>query len=475
MPSVKKNFAFNLILTVSTYLFSLVVFPYVSRVLGVELIGRISFAEQVIRYFMLFASMGLATVGIREISSCGDDRERRSRVFSNIFVIALLLTSISIILLFVAIFTVSQLSSIKDLLIIGSFNIFFTTLLIEWFYQGIENFRFVTLRSIAVKCFYVLAVFLFVKTKDDYILYYIINAVCTAVNALINIFYSRRFVDLSFRRLTLGKYFKPSLSLGIYQLALSFFTTFNVVYLGFVQTEYQTGLYTTAIKIYSILLAVISAFTTVMMPRMSALLSEEREDEFNSKLAVSWNLVFAFSIPIAIGGIILSPQIVTLLAGEAFAEAALPMSIIMLNILIVSAAQIWVMQVLLPMKKDRVVLYCSILSAAVGVLLNFLLVGNYGALGSAITIVVAELVGDIVSFIYVIRKHIIKFPMSMFLKYMVLSMPYILICLVVRSLSLHPIICLIVAVFSCLLYFIVLHRWVVKDTFISGYVRKVMR
>lgn len=473
MPSVKKNFFFNIILTVSTYFFSLIVFPYVSRVLGVELIGRVSFAQETVKYFMLFAVMGAATVGIREISACGEDRRKRSEVFSNIFTIILMLTAVSTAALVALIFLVPRLMEIKDLLVIGSFTLVFTSFLIEWFYQGLENFRYVTIRTIAVKILYVAAVFLFVKKPEDYVLYYAINMFCVVLNAVINLTYARKFVDFSFRGLKLRNYLRPVMSLGIYMLALSLFTTFNMVYLGFVQTETQTGLYAAAIKIYSILLAVISAFAGVMLPRMSSLISVNKIDEFKSKLLYSWELLFAFAFPIAIGGAVLAPELIAILSGADFMDAVLPMRIIMINLVVVGAAQIWVMQILLPMKKDRVVTISALAAAVVGILVNVFFVKEYGAKASAVSLVVAEIVGDAISLVYVIKHKMLSFPARKFVKFLLLSVPYVAICYFSTWLPMGNIPVVLIAFAACLAYFVVMNRFFVRDTQLSAYIQKI--
>lgn len=476
MASVKKNFIYNLILTLSTYVFGLIVFPYVSRVLGVDNLGKVNFADQVIRYIMLFAAMGVSTVGIREIAACGDDRAKRSEVFSSILCIVLFLSALSLAVLFVLTFTVPRFTDIRSLLVIGSFYVIGTTFLIEWFYQGLENFRFVAIRTIVVKILYVVAVFLFVKTREDFPIYYLLVVLSICINAIINFLYSRKFVDFNFKGISLRKYSKPILSLGIYMIMLSFFSTFNVLYLGFAQDDYAVGIYSTSIKVYSILLGVMSAFTMVMMPRMSALLSCGKQDDFLEKLSISFDLVFSVSIPLVVGGVVLAPQIVSILAGPEYADAVLPMRIVMPNLFVVSCAQIWVMQILLPLKKDRLVTTSSVCAALIGVAMNIILVGKLSAVGSAIVLIVAELCGDAISFVYSLRNHLLKLPpFKKFARQLALGFLYAGVCFLCTAIIRNVFISFSLAFVICVVVFVVFNCFLFKDGFIYCYSRKFLR
>lgn len=451
--SIGKNFGYNIILTMSTYIFGLIIFPYVSRVLGVDMIGRVNFADQTVNYLRILAAMGVGTVGVREIASCGNDREKRSQVFSDIFSFVLILASAALVALALLTFSVPKLAEIKSLLFIGSFYLFFSSIMIEWFYQGIEDFRFVTIRSVIVKCIYVLLVFLLVKSPEDFCIYYLLMTGCIVINALINLTYSRRFVRLDLRGAHPGRYAKSILSLGVYMIMLSFFSTFNVIYLGMVKGEHEVGIYTTATKIYMLILGILSAYTAVMMPRMTSLLSENKVDEFKGKLYGSFNLVFCVAFPLIAGGIILAPQIIGVLAGEQYLEAIPVMRIIMPLVLIIGLAQIWVMQILLPMKKDNVVLWSAIVSAVVGVLLNVSLVGKFSYIGSAAAMLGAELTNDTITFVYALKKGYLVFPLKRMFGYLLASLPYLIICLSCSMLFKNAFVVLGTAMVLCLSWF----------------------
>lgn len=170
------------------------------------------------------------------------------------------------------------------------------------------------------------------------------------------------------------------------------YTSFNVAYLGFVANETEVGYYTTATKLYSILLALFTAFTGVLLPRMSSLLAENKLDEFKLLLQKSVNILFTFSIPVIIISTIMAPEIIQIIAGKGYEGAIIPMRIVMPLMLIIGYEQIMVIQTLMPLRKDKAILYNSILGATTGVLMNVLLVSTYKSIGSSIVWVTSELV-----------------------------------------------------------------------------------
>lgn len=457
-------------MTLSSYIINIFIFPYVSRTLGVELVGKIGFVNNVISYFSLFAIMGIATVGIREIAACGDDRQQRSKVFSDIFSIGLLMTTVMVILYVLAICFVPRFREDYSLFIVGVSNLFFTSLLIEWFYQGIENFKYIAGRSVIIKIIYALTILIVIKSPSDYLLYFILTSLVIIINAFINLSYSRNYVDLSFKHVNLKKYLKPIFSLGIYRVMVSMYTTFNVIYLGFVCSDTEVGYYYTSTKLFYILLNVFTAFTSVMMPRMSSLLAEKKFEEFRKKTTSSFDLVFAISFPLIIFCVVYAPHIIMLLSGKGFEGAITPMRIIMPILLLTGMAQIWVIQVLVPLKKDNILFIGSLVGAIMGILANILLVKSYGAIGSAVVLLVSELFGNMITFIYAINKKYISFPLKKLVSNLLGSTPYLLVCISSLRIIEGFYFQIIVGMILCLMYFFILNVWIIKGTIINHYI-----
>ena len=429
---IKKNFIYSTILTVSNYIFPLLTYPYVSRILGVTNIGICNFVDSIINYFVLFSMMGVSILGTREIATHSGDSQKQGKVFSSLFVINGIATLIMLAILLVSIYVVPEFREYKDLMYIGAAKLVANLFLVEWFFRGTENFKYITKRTIFVKCLYVASVFIFVKTADDYPIYFLLVSMMVIVNAAINFPYACSKIKFSLSGINIVPHIKPFFTMGCYMLLTSMYTSFNVAYLGFVSTPEQVGYYTTATKIFGIILAIYSAFTGVMMPRMSALYAEGNIDEFKRLINKSIQLLFSFAIPAVIFTMIYAPEIIYLISGDGYEGAYLPARIIMPLILIIGYEQVLVIQILMPTKQDKAILTNSILGATVGVIANLIFATHFQSSGSAIVWILSE-VTVLFSALYAVNKLIeLKLPLIQFVKTIVWYMPIVAICIFVR-------------------------------------------
>ena len=391
MTSLKKNIFYSGILTTANYIFPLITYPYVSRVLGVANIGVCNFVDSIIHYFLIFSALGIGTVGIREIAKNKSDKEKLQKTFSQLFTINTITTSIAVILLLIAMHAVPKLQENYELMWIGVLKLVFNYLLIEWLYKGLEDFKYVTNRTILVRCLYVLSVFIFVKNADDLSTYYFLTSATVVVNAIINLLYARKIVQFKLCFSSLKDYSKSVGILGVYNILTSMYTTFNVAYLGFVSSDTQVGYYTTSTKIHSLILMAFTAVTGVLMPRIASILSEKRYTEYSRLIRKSIYILLLFSIPCVIVLEFFAPEIIYLIAGSGYEGAITPLRIIAPLVLIIGVEQILITQSLVPMGKDRAILTNSLFGAFIGVLMNLTIVPRYGAVGSSIVWALSEI------------------------------------------------------------------------------------
>ena len=428
-PSIKKNVAYKSVLTLSTYLINFITFPYVARVLGVERIGLVNFVDNTVNYFLLFATMGVGLLGVREIAAVKEDKKRRDQVYSSVLALNLLFTLVSLGIYLLCVVTIPKLCQYDELFYIGTAKILFTVFLVEWFFTGVENFRYITLRSILIKVLYIISVFLFVRDTSDYRLYFILTVGVVVLNALINQLYIRKFVRVRWNNIQLFKYLKQNVTLGIYTLMTSMYLTFNVMYLGLVSNNTEVGYYTTAFKLYSVILGFFTAFTNVMLPRMSSLLANGEKDRFQELVNRSFSVMATCCIPLILCSMIMAPQIVYILSGPGYEGAILPMRIIMPAAFAVGVAQVLAIQVLMPMKKDKVLLIASIIGAVVSLLINLLVVPSVKSVGSAVVLLCSEMGVTGMYVWYVLSQELILIPIKAIGKNVLFSLPSVVICL----------------------------------------------
>ena len=235
------------------------------------------------------------------------------------------------------------------------------------------------------------------------------------VNAVINFGHSRKFVHISFQKLLLKKYVKPFFMLGVYLLLTSMYTSFNVTFLGFVSGDMQVGYYSTSVKLFNIILALFSAFTGVMLPRMSLLVESGKMDKFKSLLYKSVDVLFCISVPLVIFTVVMARPIVYLISGKEYEGAVFLLQIVAPLILIIGYEQILVMQALMPLKEDKVILKNSFMGALLGISLNVLLVPRWQGVGSSVCWLLSETLILVLSQKFMLKEFKVYFPLRRFL------------------------------------------------------------
>ena len=424
--SLQKNFFYSSVLTVSKYLFPLVVYPYISRTLGVSNIGIVNFVDNIINYFIVVSMMGIMTVGVREIASNKDNKEQLSTTYISLLCLTAITTIVAIFVLLIAMYTVPTLTPYRDMLYIGIIKLIFNLFIIEWFYIGMEEFRYITIRSIVIKCLYVVCVFSFVHDATDYKSYYIISIATIIANALINIVYSRKFIRYSFRNIKLCPFWKSYFLLGFYVMTINVYSSLNIVWLGFVTNTDEVGYYTTATKLHTIIMAVLSSFTNILFPRVSHLLAEGKTTEYWEKIKKALDAVFLFSFPTMAFMLIAGPELLHMFVGDGFEGAYTPLRIITPLILIIGIEQIVVIQILMAMHKDNVVLKNCLGGAIASLIVNYILTAHLGASGSALVWLTAESVILVLSMIVVYKEYRFSLPYKRILSYIVTYSPLLL-------------------------------------------------
>ena len=428
MADIKKNFAYKGILTFSNYILGFITLPYITRVLGPDKFGEVNFVMNTVDYFLLFASMGIVVIGTRETARFKENQKELSAAVSSIFYLNLVFTFVVLMFYNISIFLFHDFYRYKELFWIGNAKILFGALIMEWFFTGLENFRYITIRSVAIKLVYILLVFLTVRTTSDYKLYFILTILSYALNAFINFVYTRRFVRIDHRNLKLKKYLSSNLKLGFFSIMTSMYLTFNVMYLGLVSNMDEVGYYTTSLKLYFVILSMFSAFTSVMMPRMASVVSSGEEIKFNSYLRNSYNIVFLFAFPVTAMSIILAPEIIDIVAGNGYGPSVTPMRILMCALTLVCLAQVISVQGLAVLKKDNILVCGSLTGAILSLILNFILTAKMGAVGSAVVLLASE---TSVTLFYVCKvAHSRLFPLpsvKMLVKNVAWTIPFVLL------------------------------------------------
>lgn len=463
--NIKSNVLYSIILACSGYVFTLITYPYVSRVLGVTNIGICNFVNSIVQYFIFFSSLGINIQGVREIARAKNNQTSLNNCFSSLFFLNFITTVIAIIIYCTVMFFVPQLATYRRLLYIGLLQIIMTPFLIEWFYKGIENFKYITLRSLFVKIIYIVSIFLFVKGKDDFEIYFAISCGMMVLNSAFNWSYKKQYVKLNFSGISISPYIKSYLILGFYMLLTSMYTTLNTTFLGFSAGNKEVGFYTTATKLQTIILSLYTAFTTVMLPRMSALLDKQDIYGVRELLIKSFNILIVFSIPIVVFSIIYAPHIVIILSGSGYEGAIIPMRIIMPLIFLIGIDQILCIQILMPLNDDKIICLNSLLAAVSGLILNFVLVPHLKSIGSALVLLLSEVAIFISSYYFVIKRLGNIMPWKNILRNIMSIIPLCFILYYISDLS-NIFISLLFGIILTTIYVIIVQLYIIKEKII---------
>lgn len=406
--SVKANYLFNLINSASQLLFPLITFPYASRIMMADGIGQVNFFQSIISYISLFTCLGIPMYAIREVAKVRDNPEKMTRITVEILLLHAFLTLLGYMAVAVICLTVTKVQTDIPLFLLLSATIFFTAIGCEWFYQGIEDFKYVAIRGLLVKLLSVVLLFLFVKTKEDILWYGAYTVLGVLGGNIFNFIRLRKYLHrdvIDFRALHPLRHLKPALHVFALNVVISIYLQLNNVLLGFMKDAEAVGYFTAATKIMMITMSISSSLGAVIMPRTSNLIAEGRMDEFRILIQKSYDFVLALAMPLTVGLIFTSPSIILLLSGEGFAPAVLTSQIVASNILMVGLSGVMGIQVLYPLGKINIVILCTLIGAAVNVFFNVLLIPRYGHNGTAGAYMLAE-VAVTVSMFLIGRKYI---------------------------------------------------------------------
>lgn len=406
-PSLTLNVLMNIILAMSTFIFPLITFPYVSRVLLPEGSGKVQLATSFIAYFTMVAQLGIPTYGIRACAAVRDDKTALTRTVHELTVIQLVTTAFSYVLFFLCLLWIPKLQQEKALYIISSLMILLGAMGMEWLFKAMEQYTYITVRSIVFKIISIIAMFLLVHSKEDYVIYAGITVLAAAGSNVLNLTQLRKYIYLrpvgnyQFRR-----HIKPVLVLFAYVCATTIYTNIDSVMLGFMTTDADVGYYSVAVKIKMILVSAITALGTVLLPRVSYYFEQGRLEEFWKMAEKALRVVVLLALPLTVYFMIFAKQGIFFLSGEAYAPSIPAMVIIMPTLICIGLTSVTGIQILIPMKKEDVVLYASIAGAIVDLIVNALLIPSMKAAGAAVGTLVAEAV-VLLWHIVVLRKQIL--------------------------------------------------------------------
>ncbi len=409
MASIKRNFAYNVALNVSRVVFPLITAPYISRVLEPEGIGLCNFASTYAGYFALFALLGMPVYGVREVAKARDDKEALSRLVSELASISFIMTFAVTLVYVSSVFCIGKLDENRAVFLVSGFLLYLAPFRIDWFYSGLEQFGYITLRTVVIRTASVACMFAFVRTKSDLINYVALNVCGTVAGDIWN--FAKLLKSGVRPRLTftgLKKHLPQLFTLFASSVAISVYSTLDTLMLGFMADYRETGFYNNAMHLSKIIIMVVTSLSSVAVPRMSRYCKTREFGKVNELANKSFLIVAFLVIPAAAGMACVAPVFVPLFFGEEFEGAVAPLMILSMLIVSIGFNNLFGVQILVGTGLDRPFL-CSVLcGAASNLLLNLMLIPGMGAEGAAIASVAAETIVAGITLWYVYHKTAIR-------------------------------------------------------------------
>ena len=364
--SIKKNYIYNTIYQVLSLITPLITAPYISRVLGSNGVGIYSYTNSIVTYFTLFAALGTASYGQREIAMHRDDPETSSKLFWEIEILSLTTTAVSLIVWIAWIFISTQYTAIYSVLTLSVLAVAFD---ISWYFGGFEKFKYIVIRNTLVKITGIILLFLFVKKVEFKTLH------------PFKIHLKQTFA-----------YFIPTVATSVY-------TVLDKTMIGAItKSEELNGYYEQATKIIRMIESLLFSLNTVMVSRQSYLFAEGRTEEIKDKINKSFEFIFALAVPIMFGIWGAARNFVPWFFGNGYEPVVTLLYLMSPLPLVICISNIMGSQYLTPSGQRARSSKGIIAGAVTNFLLNLALIYKYGANGATLASVVAECV---ISAIYV--------------------------------------------------------------------------
>lgn len=401
---LKVNFLYSSVYQILLIILPLITAPYVSRVLGSEGVGIYSYSYSIASCFAMFGILGIANYGNRIIAINRDDKDAISKIFSDIWTIQMCMTGFTLVIYIIYIVCVAN-PIYKGVLLIQILTILCSCADVSWFFFGLEEFKLTVIRNLVIKIITTILIFILVRKKSDVMIYVFILCSGTLMGNLSLFPFLKHyiaFVKPSLKRMR--EHFPSILVLFIPVLAVTLYKKMDKIMLGVMSTMSQTGYYENAEKIINIPMGIITALGTVMMPRISYLIEKGEKKQVSHYMNISIELTFFLASALMFGIAGISKEFVPLFFGNTFNPVIGVMKILSLTILFVSLANIFRAQYLIPKHYDKVYIVSVWAGAVINLLLNYIFIPKYAALGASCATVIAEATVMLIQMFYVWRE-----------------------------------------------------------------------
>lgn len=454
--------------------FPIITFPYISRVLSVEGVGKYSFSNSYVSYFALLAGLGISTYAIREGARKRDDRIEFEKFACEVFTINIISSLVAVVLLLLSVFAVPSLQQYKNMIPVMAMTIPLTTLGTEWIFNVYEDFTYITVRSIAFQLISILLMFLCVKSPSDVENYALISVIASAGSNTLNFRNSRKYFNhhLSAAR-NLKKHLKPIFVLFASSIASQIYINADITMMGFMHGDYATGIYSVSSKVYNLVRLLLSAVITIILPRLSYIHAQERESEYRRLASYLFYGFMSIVLPACVGLACVSKNVIILLSGDCFLEAERSLQILCVALTFSLLGSFVANSVLIVNSQEKSIMKITMVGAMMNVFSNLVFIKYWSYDGAAITTVISEMIVFIFQFIQ--ARKFVQFERLLMnlLKVFAGLISIVVCCAIISCANFESSVQLMIQIgLSCSVYFVIMI--VLKQDFIYASWRKII-
>lgn len=388
--SISINAALNVVRNSLTIIFPLVTYPYLTRVLGVENLGKVNFGTSVVSYFLLAAAFGITSYATREGAKIRENKIELEKLCSQLFTINIIMTIVAYTFLAILLLISHKTRTYFLLIFIQSFSILFTTLGIDWINNIFEDYYYITIRSVIINVLILILIFLFVKDSEDYYIYALLTVISNGIVCIFNFIHFRKYIVIKMTiHINFLHHFKRMFIFFINALTITIYVSADTTMLGYIVGEYYVGVYSAATKIYNTVKSILAAIYIVALPKLSKSATDDKK-KFSEIVTKEFSIITLILFPTTAGIFMCSDTIILLLGGTDFYPASITLRILLLALIFAIYGGIFTQCIMLPQNKEFINMKATIFSSIINVILNFYFVSEWKHNGAAITTVIAE-------------------------------------------------------------------------------------
>ena len=434
---MKKNLFYNLLYTASQLLFPLVTIPYVSRILDPESVGRIGFIDSLTYFSIAIAEFGVLVYGTREVAKIKNDIPALRKLVSELILLHTVTSFFSFLFYFLGIYVLYDKIGDPRLVLYSFCMLLFNAIACEWYFLGTEQFRFIALRLIIVRFAALCAVFIFVKEREDYYLYYLIMILGVVTNIAWNFGVLMKQVKLVKVRYGWTKHIRYTWVTFLISILYGIPLFLDNIILGFTVSAFAVGIYSLSLKVVRILGMAVTESLMVFFSRIVNYVALNKIEEVQELYKKTLRMIMIFSIPLSIGLFLIADDAVRIIFGPQFAEVAIDLKILSIFPLLKSYSLFLRNEILLPFQFEKYYVKALSWGAIAFVLFALLLCPLYGHAGACYAILASEIVVIIINQVFINKmKNVhLKIEWKILLQTLFISFLFIPVIWIIRLFS----------------------------------------